>query len=187
LESTVWEDCREVILHPGEALEEAPRQLHTRLDHVRRLEKQRGSYMQALAEKVQERDRILTLHRRGRIPAAAVEAQLDEIAREEAELRQQCSALETQKVLAEASEAHFTDTRQMLQRLQGRLEEIERTNNQSTKREVIERLVHGIRVDTDRKIRITITYAFKSERVAYPIVPVHGVRPGRTCHTYDVP
>src|SRR5262249_27858848 len=167
LEQTVWEDCRQVILHPGASLAEAQRQLQSRLDQVTHLEHQRGSYLQALADKVQERDRIMTLFRRGRVPFAAVEAQLDDIAREEAELRQQCSALDAQKALVEASEAHMTSACHLLQRLQGRLEEVEQTNDEDTKRQVIELLVHGIRVETteDRKLRVTIAYAFTPERV----------------------
>jgi hypothetical protein len=168
LESTVWEDCREVILHPGEALTEAQRQLHARVDQATRMEQQRSSDIQALADKVQERERVMTLYRRGRIPVTTVEAQLDAIAQEEVELRQQCSALESQKALAEASEAHMTNTRHLLQSLHRHLEDIDRTDDQVTKRQVIELLVHTIRVDTtaDRKLSATITYAFSPERVA---------------------
>jgi hypothetical protein len=123
----------------------------------------------------------MTLYRRGRTPLAAIEAQLDDIAREEVELRQQCSALEAQKALAEAFEAHTTNTRHLLQQLQGQVEAIEQRNDQVLKRQVIEMLVHQIRIDThaDRKLSVTITYAFHPERVANVSMHRNGLIIGR--------
>ena len=62
----------------------------------------------------------------------------------------------------------MTNTRHLLQSLHRHLEDIDRTDDQVTKRQVIELLVHTIRVDTtaDRKLSATITYAFSPERVA---------------------
>ena len=108
LEHVVWEDCRAFIRNPGEALAEAQRQLHDRLAQAARMDQERGQYVHALAEKAQEKDRIMTLFRRGRIRLEDVEVQLDDIAREEAELRQRLAAIDAQKVIAEAYEAHMT-------------------------------------------------------------------------------
>ena len=76
------------------------------------------------------------------------ETQLDDIAREETELRQRCNVIDAQQALADAYAAHLTEARLMLQRLQDRLTEVEQTNDQTTKRHVIELLVHSIRIDT---------------------------------------
>jgi len=56
----------------------------------------------------------------------------------------------------------------LLHRLQERLATIDATNDKTTKQQVIELLVHGIRIDAaaDRKVSATITYAFSPERVA---------------------
>src|SRR5439155_4879516 len=84
LEHIVWEHCRTFILKPEEALAEVQRQLHDRLSQAARMDQERGQYVHALAEKAQERDRIMTLFRRGRIRLEDVEVHLDDIAREEA-------------------------------------------------------------------------------------------------------
>ena len=45
---------------------------------------------------------------------------------------------------------------------------MEQTNDQTTKRQVVELLVRAIRIDTTaaREVRATITYAFTPQRVA---------------------
>jgi hypothetical protein len=77
--------------------------------------------------------------------------------------------LDAQKALVEAYEAHMTDASVLLRRLRERLETVEETNDLATKRQVIELLVHGIRIDTDaqRGVSATITYVFSPERVAH--------------------
>jgi site-specific DNA recombinase len=169
IEAVVWEDCRNFIMHPGKALAEAQHQLQDRMQQVASMDAARSQYLRALAEKTQERDRIMTMFQRGRLPLKDAEARLDAIASEEAALRQQCTALDAQKALAEAYEAHMTNANILLHRLQKQLATIDATNDQATKRQVIELLVHGIRIDTDanREVSATITYAFSSERVAY--------------------
>jgi hypothetical protein len=69
----------------------------------------------------------------------------------------------------------------LLYRLQDRVAEIDRTNDLTTKRQVIELLVHGIRIDTLPKKgwTATITYAFSPERIADPSTMSSGYRPGR--------
>jgi site-specific DNA recombinase len=181
LERLVWEDCRTFICTPGEALAEAQRQLHDRMRQVAHMDQERGHYVQALAEKAQERDRVMTLFRRGRIALRHVEAQLDDITSEEADLRQQLTAIDAQKAIAEAYEAHMMDASLLLHRLQDRVAEIDRTNDLTTKRQVIELLVHGIRIDTLPKKgwTATITYAFGPEHVADSPTLSSGCRPGR--------
>src|SRR5262249_49862853 len=106
--------------------------------------------------------------RRGRSRLEDVEKQLDDITREEAELRQQLSAIDAQKAIAEAYEAHMAGASLLLHQLQDRLTVIDQTNDLETKRQVIEILVQGIRIDTqeDRRCLATITYTFGPARVA---------------------
>jgi hypothetical protein len=168
LEPLVWEDCRHFIRNPGEALAEAQRQLYDRMHQVTRIDQERGGYLKALHEKGQERERIILLHRRGKMTIEDAEKHLDDIMREEADLRRQCSAMEAQKALAEAYEAHLTEASLMLHRLQEHVDGIDQTDDQTTKRQVMELLVQGIRIDThaDRTITATITYHFSAPRVA---------------------
>jgi hypothetical protein len=145
------------------------------------MDQERGRYLQVLADKAQERERIMTMFRRGRLTLQGAEAQLDDITREEAELRQQCSAIDAQKALAEAFAAHLTDASLLLQRLQTRLTELDHTDDQTTKRQLIELLVHGIHLKTsaEREVIATITYAFSPERVANSSTRQHGSTPSR--------
>src|SRR5262249_49688610 len=176
LEGIVWEDCRAFILNPGEALAEAQRQLQERLRDVARLEQERSQYLHALTEKARRRDDILTLVSRGRTTLHEAEKYLEAIAAEEAELRRQCSAMDAQKALAEAYQAHMTDATRLLQQPRTRIDEVEQTDDQALKRQVIECLVQGIRIDTtpERAVIATITYVFSPERVATPTTPCVG-------------
>jgi site-specific DNA recombinase len=168
IEQIVWEDCRYFIRHPAEALAAAQEQLKARQQQVSTMMEERIIYLRALAEKSQERDRVMTMFQRGRLPLKDAEARLDVIAQEEATLRQQCAALDAQKALAEAVETHLVDAQLLLERLQERLDDIDERDDQATKRQVIESLVHHIRIDTDAQGEVTarITYAFSPERVA---------------------
>jgi site-specific DNA recombinase len=168
IEQIVWEDCRNFILNPGEALASAQEQLKARKLQVSAMVQERATYLRAVAEKGQERDRIMTMFQRGRLPLKDAEARLDAIAQEEVTLRQQCAALDAQKALAEAAETHLGDAKRLLKQLQGRLADLEQRDDQVVKRQVIECLVHGIRIDIDAQQQViaTITYAFSPERVA---------------------
>jgi hypothetical protein len=138
------------------------------------MDQERGQYVHALAEKAQERDRVMTLFRRGRIRLEDAETQLDDIAREEAELRQQLAAIDAQKAIAEAYEAHITGVSLLLHQLQNRLAEIDRTNDLTIKRQVVGLLVKGIRIvhEEGRGWVAIITYYFRPECVADLSVPV---------------
>lgn len=168
IETLIWEDCREYIRNPGKALAEAQRQLHDRMHQVAHVDEQRGEYMKALAEKTQERDRVINMHRRGVITFQDAEAHLAEIAREEADLRRECSAIDAQRALVDAYETQLTDASLMLHRLQENVDTIERTDDRTKKQEVIELLVQSIRIDThaDRTLKATIRYRFSPARVA---------------------
>jgi hypothetical protein len=123
----------------------------------------------------------MTLFRHGRVTLQDAERHLDTIASEEATLRHQLGAMEAQKALAEAAEAHMTEARLLLARLHDQIESIDAIDNQSMKREVIEMLVRKIRIDTkpDRHVTATITYAFSPVRVAYISTRRRGSTPRR--------
>jgi hypothetical protein len=173
LEETVWADCRNFIRNPGMALDEARRQLQARTAHVAQMGVERERTLRALGEKATERERVLMLFRRGRASLQDAESQLDDIAKEEAELRQQLTAMDAQKTLAEAYETHLMDASLLLHRLQDRVATTDQTSDLATKRQVIELLVHRIRIDTQDQGQwtATITYAFTSHRVAVSSSP----------------
>jgi site-specific DNA recombinase len=175
LEGLIWAACRDFICNPGAALEEARAQLHQRLSQVARLEAQRDALRSTLAEKALEKDRVLTMFRRGRISLNDADTHLEQIAQEEAALSQQLAAMDAQATLAEAFESHMTEMSLMLTRLQANLEEIERSSDLAAIRRFIELFVRSIRVETDiqpgpaprrKTATVYITYVFGPAHVA---------------------
>ncbi len=169
LEDLVWRDCRAFILDPGAALSEAQVQLRDRLSHVAALEDERQRLQHQLAAKEAERDRVMTLYRRGRATLADAEAQLDAIQLEAGELRAALDAMRTQEELAQAFEAHYADAAVLLGQLTDRLEEIEATDDWATKRQVVELLVSEITVTSRgvgraKEANLAVTYAFSSRQ-----------------------
>jgi site-specific DNA recombinase len=169
LDDEVWQDCRAFIQNPGEPLAEAQRQLRARMAETVGVERQRRGLQKQLAEKDAERERVLTLYRRNRITLDQAEQQLDDVGREAAELRQLMDSLASQEALAAAFETHLTEASAMLLRLQDQLAEIERTDDWARKREIVQLLVHEIRVTTEgegahKQARVLLRYAFGEPR-----------------------
>ena len=75
--------------------------------------------------------------------------ELQAIAQEAATLRGLLEALRTQEELTAAAETHLTNTAAALVRLQAQLEGIEQTNDNATRREIVELLVHRIQGRTE--------------------------------------
>src|SRR5262245_213729 len=118
------------------------------MHQVARIDQERGEYLKALTEQAQERERIMFMYRRGKLTFDDAEKQLDEIAGEETALRRDCNAIDAQRALVDAYEAHLTEASLMLRQLQEQLEDIDRTDDRTAKQRVIELLVQNIRVDT---------------------------------------
>jgi len=176
LEDLIWQDCRAFIRDPEKALAEVSRQLGERRSQSDRGIEEQHRLQQALGEKALERDRIMTLFRRGRIALQDAEMHLDVIERETAELRTALGAIQAQQDLAEAFAAHYQKATTLLEQLRNELEVIESTNDIGAKRQVVELLVAGIRVDTvgagkDKRARITITYTFTPKRALDSTTP----------------
>ena len=176
VERDVWDDCRGFIHNPGDALAEARRQLRERLSQSAGLDDERARIGRLLADKEAERERVMTLFRRGRASLADTEAQLDAVNAEASELRAQLDALRAQRDLADAFEAHYVQAAAMLAQLRDRLEEIEERDDWSKKRQVVEFLVTGVRVGTEiaggkKQATVTMTYTFAPSRVVDSSAP----------------
>jgi site-specific DNA recombinase len=179
LEDLVWRDCRNFILNPGDALAEAQAQLRDRLSQVAGLEGERRQLQQQIAAKDEERQRVMTLYRRGRATLTDTESQLDAIQHEVRDLQTTLDALRTQEELAQTFEAHYANAAMLLAQLAGRLDEIETANDSATKRQVIELLVSGVRVTTHgtgrtKEADIVITYSFSGHQVVDSTMSRHG-------------
>jgi site-specific DNA recombinase len=150
IEDAVWQECRAFILNPGPALDEARRKLRHQMTKSAGFDAERRTTLTALAEKETERERILTMYRRGKIDESEAEAQLDAIAKEAGQLREQLEIMRAQAALIDASEAFLTESAALLVRLREELAEIEAANDWTRKRAVIERYVRQITVKTRR-------------------------------------
>jgi site-specific DNA recombinase len=167
IERAIWSDCVWFIEHPEEAIEEAQRQLRDRMAQSTNHEEQRRLLLQQIAEKGTERERVMTLFRRGRASLDDTERQLDDIAREEGQLRGMLEAIRAQETVAATLEQHVTNAATLLARFRSRLDEIERADDWHARREIIECLVVGIKIITTsegkgRRLVIAPTYAYRS-------------------------
>jgi site-specific DNA recombinase len=164
LEQAVWKEIEGMLRQPDRPLA----RLKTQLAREQRgLVQQRVRMLrlrQTLAEKGAERDRVLSLYRKGRIGEATVERQMQEIAQEEdglraeiGELSQRLEGTGTQAVQLEAA-------RTALDTLRARLQE---SPSWELRRQLVESLVERVRVDTrqegqERVARIRATYRFSA-------------------------
>ena len=111
-----------------------------------RFEAKRRLTLDALAEKETERERVLTLYRRGKIDADEAERELDAIAREAGQLREDLESMRAQSALLDIQETHLAEMAMLLARLREELDAIDATNDLTRKREVIEAYVRQITV-----------------------------------------
>lgn len=148
LESLVWAECVRFIENPGDALDEARRKLRESMGKAAGFETRRRNTLAALADKETERERILTFFRKGTISADEAEMQLDAIAGEAGQLREDLESMRARSALLEAQESLLTDSATMLVRLQTELADIEATDDWSRRREVIEQYVRQITIET---------------------------------------
>jgi site-specific DNA recombinase len=190
LEDAVWQDCRRFIEDPGRTLQDAQNELRKRMGDTVNIEGERRRLTRLLAEKEAERERVMTLFRRGRATIDDVEQQLDAIQGEAIELRGQLDTLRAQQEVAAAYEAHYAEARALLLRLRERVEAIEAEDDWETKRSVVEMLVTRIRAKTigegrRKSARVTIGYAFAPQQTVNVAGPgkLAPSRPPARCRT----
>jgi hypothetical protein len=106
---------------------------------------------QAIAEKRVERERVITMSRRGLITIDELEVQLAAIDVETNTITTELDVLQSQHARSESIEGHLLQVSDMLERLQGSLEECE--CDPSRKREVLELLIREVRVTLIRTSR----------------------------------
>jgi site-specific DNA recombinase len=148
LEAVVWDECRRFLLNPGEALDEVRRKLREQMTQATGFEARRRETLELLTAKETERERALTLFRRGLASLEETEAQLEAVSREAGVLREMLGSQRAQTALIDAHEAFLTESTTLLVWLRDELVEIEATNDLARKRQVIEQYVRQIAVET---------------------------------------
>ena len=162
LEEAVWEEIEGMLRRPERVLARLRGGLAQEQKDLAGQQVQRVRLRQALAEKGAERDRVLSLYRKGRITEDAVERQMQQIAQEEDTLRGELSELTVRLEGIGTEAAQLAAARTALETLGARLQE---PLSWESRRQLVESLVEGVRVDTrgeaeERIAVITVTYRF---------------------------
>jgi len=162
LEEAVWEDIKEFRRNPGAVVERLAAQLATEAERADDLHAAILAAQKDLAAKDAERDIILGLFRRGRIAEAALDKQLDAIAKEEDDAKAHIADLHTRARSADAVQVALSGAEATLRELAT----VEVTDD-AVKRSIMERLVKRVTVHTlgagrNREPEAVIEYYFGS-------------------------
>jgi DNA-binding XRE family transcriptional regulator len=172
LEEQVWSDVESFLRNPEPILE----QLHARLESDTKgsdqARKQVTRLEGLLAQKATERSRVVGLYRRGRLSDADLDAQMDEIGKEETALEAQIAELGRRITGTDSIAGSISSAQALLAQLRMRLDQ---PVSWEQKRRLTEVLVGGVRVDTVeddgvKQAKITVTYRFSQPDQAMPLV-----------------
>jgi site-specific DNA recombinase len=162
LEETVWTEIEDFLRDPGTVIEQLQRRVAAERNDGNRRQERLVGLEDDLATKITERDRILALFRKGRINEADLDRQMDQIDREEAGLRANIEDLAAGLRGVADVAAQIQSTQALLEKLRGRLDQ---GVSWEVKRQLVEALVGGIRIDTQeengkRCASVVVTYRF---------------------------
>ena len=172
LEEQVWSDVETFLRNPEPVLQQLQARLQSDVQGSEEIRNQVTRLEALLAEKANERSRVVGLYRRGRLTEADLDAQMDEIGKEQTALEVQIAELRRQdrRCGLHRRDRQFCET--LLAKLRKRLDE---PISWELKRRLIEVLVAGIRVDTFeecgvKQARTTVTYRFSQPDQPMPLV-----------------
>jgi site-specific DNA recombinase len=150
LDDAVWQETRNFILNPGPALEEARRSLRENMAEAAGIEDRLHEKQREIAHVKARQTQALELFRVGGIDPKQARKEMEAYARDIGRLEGAAESLRAQAALVDAQEALFTESAALLGRLRDELASIEAANDLGRKREVIERYVREIVVETRR-------------------------------------
>ena len=164
LESTVWADVEEFLRKPGIVIERLQARMRNDASDTAK-DKERLRRLRVLLEgKAGERNKVVGLFRRGRLNDAELDQQVEEIDEEAAGLAAQIAELEGKLGSADSNGPVLENAEALLKRLRARLDQ---PLTYERKRQLVELLVGGIRIETirdgeKRENIVTVTYRFPS-------------------------
>ena len=181
LEAQVWADVESFLRNPQPVLQ----QLHARLESDAKGSDQNRKQVTRLegllAQKATERSRVVGLYRRGRLTEADLDAQMDEIGKEETALEAQIAELGGRIAGADSIAGNLSSAEALLAQLRKRLDQPVAWEQ---RRRLIEILVAGVQVDTVeecgvRQTKTTVTYRFSQPDQPMPLVLPQSYSTGR--------
>lgn len=172
LEQQVWSDVETFLRNPEPVLQQLQARLESDAKGSDQTRKQVNRLEGLLAQKAAERSRVVGLFRRGRLTDADLDAQMDEIGKEETALETQVAELGGRIAGADSITASLGSAQALLEKLRKRLDE---PVSWELKRRLIEVLVAGVRVETVeecgvKQARTTVTYRFSQPDQPMPLV-----------------
>ncbi|MGD0670027.1 MAG: recombinase family protein [Bryobacteraceae bacterium] len=172
LEAQVWADVAAFLRNPGPVLEQLRARLESDVKGSDQIRKQLARLEGLLAQKATERSRVVGLYRRGRLTDADLDAQMEEIGKEQAALEAQIAELDGRIAGADSVAANIGSAQTLLEKLRKRLDG---PISWELKHRLVEILVAGIRVDTVetcgvKQAEITVTYRFSQPDQPMPLV-----------------
>jgi len=181
LEEQVWSDVEAFLRNPEPVLKQLQTRLESDAKGSDQTRKQVARLEGLLAQKATERSRVVGLYRRGRLTEADLDAQMDEIGKEETALEAQIAELGGRISGADSVGANVCSAQALLAKLRKRLDE---PISWELKRRLIEVLIAGVRVDTVetcgvKQAEITVTYRFSQPDQPMPLVLPQSYSTGR--------
>ena len=162
LENLIWRDLRHFLQDPGEVVTVLASKLSAQVPDSPRLAQRSEQIQHLLKDNQEQRDRILSLYRRGRIDEFSLETQLNDIQAEADALRREQLEISDAYPNAQDTVAHLTDAAELLRQLRTRLDQ---RFSWDLKRQLFETLVGGITINTidqngTRESVVTVRYRF---------------------------
>jgi site-specific DNA recombinase len=172
LEAQVWADVETFLRNPAPVLEQLHARLESDVKGSDQLRKQVVRLEGLLAQKADERSRVVSLYRRGRLTDADLDAQMEEIGKEQVALEAQIAELGGRLTGADSIAGSIDSAQVLLEKLRKKLDG---PISWERKRRLIEILVAGIRVDTTetcgvKQAETTVTYRFNQPEQLMPLV-----------------
>jgi site-specific DNA recombinase len=196
LEAIIWGDVEEFLRKPSIVIEHLQTRMRKDASDATN-DKERLRRLRVLLDgKAGERNKIVGLYRRGRLNDAELDQQVEEIDKEAAGLSAQIAELEGKLGSTDSNGAVLESAEALLTRLRQRLDQ---PLTYERKRQLVELLVGGIRIDTVRNGQkreniVTVTYRFPSavdtctDRRACNVSDLslkQEGRPGACCHDFS--
>jgi site-specific DNA recombinase len=173
LEKLVWSDIEGFLRDPGPVLQQLRAKLETDSTETDKLKARERRLEGLLAAKANERSRVVGLYRRGRLTDADLDQQMNEIGQEEVGLQAQLEEIQGRMRSAGSISTNLGSAEKLLAKLRQRLD---KPVSWECKRQLVEVLVSGIRVDTVETCgvvqpKVTITYRFEKPNELERAVP----------------
>lgn len=164
LERTVWADVDDFLRNPKNVIEQVQKRMAAERGSSKRGRERLARLEDELAGMTTQRDRILGLFRKELITEKDLERQLREMGRQEAVLRANIEDLSERLQNTAVDGSQLASAQELLGKLRGRLKA---GISWDVKRQMIEALVGGIRIDTSQEAGkksacIVVTYRFAS-------------------------